>query len=201
MQDVKNAIKGHYSTTKNKGDGQVVDVMFSDGMSFEVVSCFLNTDGSYTFPDSNKGGRWVVTNPQPEIDYISRAEADCNNNLRNLCRMVRAWKEQNNVPIKSCLIDTLACRFLEDWRNKDKSYLYYDFMSRDFFEYLSKADPNQTLWRMVGSNQWIYNPENFRTKAKKAYEIAVEAINADNSNYEWTRNNKWREIYGNRFPN
>lgn len=201
LQDVKTAIKGHYSSTKNKGDGQVVDVWFSDGMSFEVVPCFTNKDGSYTYPDSNNGGRWVVTNPQPEIDYIANAEKECNNNLRNLCRMARAWKEQNNVPIKSCLIDTLACRFLQSWEHKDKSYLYYDFMSRDFFEYLSLIDEDKEWWRMVGSQQWIYNPENYRTKAKKAYNIALEAITADNNNYEWTRNNKWREIYGNRFPN
>lgn len=200
LQDVKNAITGHYSTTKKKGDGQVVDVWFSDGMSFEVVPCFTNKDGSYTFPDSNNGGRWVVTNPQPEIDYIAKADAACNNNLRNLCRMVRAWKEQNNVPIKSCLIDTLVCRFLESWEHRDKSYLYYDWMSRDFFKFLSEQEEGKTLWRMVGSQQWIYNPDNFRNKAKKAYELALEAIEADNKKYEWTRNNKWREIYGNRFP-
>lgn len=201
LQDVKNAIKGHYSTTKNKGDGQVVVVSFSDGMTIEVVPCFTNKDGSYTYPDSNDGGRWVVTNPQPEIDYISAKEIECNNNLRNLCRMARAWKEQNNVPIKSCLIDKLACEFLKNWIYRDKSYFYYDFMSGDFFEFLANVNPNQTCWRMVGSNQLIYNPDNFRTKAKKAYDLAVEAIEADNKGNEWKRNYKWREIYGNRFPN
>ena len=47
--------------------------------------------------------------------------------------MVRAWKEKCNVPISGILIDTLAYKFIENWTYKDKSYLYYDFMSRDFF--------------------------------------------------------------------
>lgn len=200
LQDVKKAIATHYATTKKKGDGQVVDVRFTDGMTFEIVPCFKNNDGSYTYPDSNDGGRWVITNPQPEIDYIADAESRCNNNLRNLCRMARAWKQQNKVPIKSCLIDTLACRFLEGWEYRDKSYLYYDYMSRDFFEYLSNIDANQVAWRMVGSLQWIYNSDNFRAKAKNAYNLSLEAIEADSKGNERTRNNKWREIYGNRYP-
>lgn len=45
------------------------------------------------------------------------------------------------------------------------------------------------------------NISNFRPKAKNAYKLSLEAISADNEGKERTRNQKWRTIYGNRFPN
>jgi hypothetical protein len=56
-----------------------------------------------------------------------------NYNLINLCRMTRAWRNKWNVPMGGLLIDTLANQFLINWQYKDKSYLYYDWMARDFF--------------------------------------------------------------------
>ncbi len=76
------------------GDGQVVVIVFSDGMRFEVVPAFNNKDGSFTYPDSNNGGRWRISNPLPEIAAIQSGNTLWNNNLKRLCRMARimpAW--------------------------------------------------------------------------------------------------------------
>ena len=114
--------------------------------------------------------------------------------------MARSWKCYCNVDIKSFLIDTLAIRFMRQWSNNDKSYLYYDFMSRDFFKYLADQKEDQWIWYAEGSGQAIYNFGDFRSKAKIAYEVSLDAIAADNEGKEWTRNQKWRTIYGYRFP-
>src|SRR5665647_890316 len=58
LQAVKNSICKTYPTTFVGADGQVVKLNFSDGICFEIVPSFLNTDGSFTFPDSNEGGKW-----------------------------------------------------------------------------------------------------------------------------------------------
>lgn len=200
LQVVKNAIAKTYPNTSLKGDGQIVSVKFTDGMEIEVLPVFKNDDGSYTFADSNDGGSWKTTNPIPEIDAISSGESLTNNNLRPLCRMTRAWKHYCSVPIKGLLIDTLAYRFLTNWGNRDKSYLYYDLMCRDFFEYLKNQSETQTSWYAVGSSQTIYNPDNFRYKATIAYNKAKEAIKYQNDNMEWSAKQKWKEIYGTRFP-
>ncbi len=200
LQAVKNSIYKTYSTTTLKGDGQIVKVEFSDDMVFEVLPVFKNTDGSYTFADSNGGGSWKTTNPFQEIEAISSGDSDTNSNLRRLCRMARSWKFYCNVPIKGLLIDTLAHRFLTNWNEKDKSYLYYDWMSRDFFEYLKNQSKDQTIWYAIGSGQAIYNSGNFRNKANQSYNKSLEAIQNQSDGYEWTSKQKWREIYGYRFP-
>ncbi|MCD4795510.1 MAG: nucleotidyltransferase domain-containing protein [Bacteroidales bacterium] len=200
LQAVKNSIATTYPATTLKGDGQIVKISFSDDMIFEVLPVFKNKDDSYTFADSNNGGSWKVTNPVPEIQTISNGNILTNSNLRRLCRMVRSWKYYCNVPIKGLLIDTLAYRFLTNWSYRDKSYLYYDWMSRDFFEYLKDQKEGQTTWYAIGSQQPIYNSENFRYKAKQAYNKSFEAIQYQTDNMEWSSKKKWRDIYGYRYP-
>lgn len=150
LQDVKESLQKTYPSTYVGGDGQVVVILFTDGITFEIVPAFLNKGGSYTFPDSNDGGRWRVTNPEPEIDAISLMDSECNGNLKWLCRIMRAWKNEWNVLMGGLLIDTLAYRFIKDWKYRDKSFLYYDWMSRDFFEYLGN-EPEKDYWLAVGS--------------------------------------------------
>jgi hypothetical protein len=200
LQAVKTSIQKTYPSTSLKGDGQIVLVKFSDYMEIEVLPAFKNSDNSYTFADSNGGGRWKTTNPIPEINAVATGDSLTNNNLRRLCRMTRAWKHYCNVPINGLLIDTLAYRFLTNWRYRDKSYLYYDWMCRDFFEYLKNQTENQTTWYAIGSSQSIYNPDNFRYKAAIAFNKAEDAIQFQSDDKEWSAKQKWKEIYGSRFP-
>lgn len=199
LQAVRTSMRKTYSSSDIGADGQVVIVSFTDGITFEVVPCFINTNGSYTYPDSNSGGSWKVTNPKPEIEAISTGDKKCNGNLKRLCRMARAWKNKWNVPMGGLLIDTFAFKFLEGWKNSDKSYLYYDWMGRDYFKHLMNQDDTQAFWYAIGSNQLIYRRGNFSYKAKQCYNIALEAIEKE-KDYPYTAKSKWREIYGSQFP-
>ena len=198
LQVVKRSIAKTYPSTEIGGDGQVVQVSFSDGVVFEVVPCFECSDGSFCYPDTHNGGSWKPTNPRTEIDAINNLNNITNKNLKNLCRMVRAWKDNCKVPMGGLLIDTFAYRFLKDWKHKDKSYLYYDWMTRDFFKYLSEQNDSQSYWVAVGSGQHILPKGKFVAKAKAAYNNALKAIEKGEKKYE-SANDYWRKIYGTRF--
>ena len=58
LQTIRDSIKKTYSSSNVGADGQVVLITFTDGVNFEVVPAFENSDKSYTFPDSNNGGSW-----------------------------------------------------------------------------------------------------------------------------------------------
>nr|DAV80969.1 MAG TPA: classI-CCAase [Caudoviricetes sp.] len=202
LQSVKRSIEKTYGTTSIRGDGQVILVPFLDGITFEVLPAFINGDDSYTFPDANNGGRWRITNPKPEISAIKSRNTLTNKNLVQLCRMTRAWKRKWNVPISGLLIDTLAYQFIENWGHRDKSYLYYDFMSRDFFKWMAEQDTSREYWRAPGSGQFVYGKGLFQFKARQCYNIALEAIDHElaTPKREWSAKQKWREIYGTTFP-
>jgi predicted nucleotidyltransferase len=200
IQEVKTVLQKTYSTSYVRGDGQVIKINFTDGITFEIVPCFINKDGlSFTYPDTNDGGSWKVTNPKAEIQAISAENSNDNKNLKRLCRMARAWKEKWNVPIGGLLIDTLAYNFMKNWSYKDKSYMYYDFMSRDFFAFLKNQDPNKQYWLAPGSNQRVYRKGAFEYKALRCYNISIEAIEKEEK-FPTTAKLKWREIYGTKFP-
>jgi len=200
LQAVRNSIKKTYSVTNIGADGQVIVVLFSDGITFEVVPAFINKDDSFTYPNANEGGSWKVTNPKTEIQAVRDRDSCCNNNLVPLCRMIRAWKNKWSVSIGGLLIDTLAYNFIIGWEYKDKSYLYYDYLCRDFFKYMTDQDENQAYWRAPGSGQYVYGKGLFQYKAKRCYNISLEAISCENNNELWSAKQKWREIFGTAFP-
>lgn len=201
LQEVRGVLQKTYSTSYIKGDGQVIGINFSDGISFEILPSFINNDNAtYTHPDSNNGGSWKTTDPKSEIDAINKLNNETNKNLKRLCRMARAWKKNCNVPMSGILIDTLAYKFIKEWKYKDKSYIYYDWMSRDFFKYLKNTSESQTYWFRPGSNRIIYKDGDFNKKASQAYEKSLEAIENETKGYQYTSKQKWREIYGTKFP-
>lgn len=202
LQAVKRSVEKTYSTTNLRADGQVIQIPFNDGITFELQPVFTNTSGSYTFPNANAGGSWGTTNPRPEIEAIRTRNNACNGNLVQLCRMARAWKNKWEVPIGGLLIDTFAYQFIENWQYRDKSYYYYDYMSRDFFAWMKNQDEKQEFWRAPGSGQYVYDKGLFQYKATRCYNIAVEAIAHETATpkQEWSAKNKWRDIYGTSFP-
>ena len=203
LQAVRNSVKKTYPSTDIGADGQVIIIPFRDGITFELVPGFLNTDNSYTYPDSNGGGSWKRTNPRPEIEAIRMRNSTCNDNLIPLCRMMRAWKRKWVVPIGGLLIDTLAYQFIINWSYRDESYLYYDFMCRDFFAHMADQSTDQEYWTAPGSGQRVYGGKGqFQYKAKRCYNIALQAIEHETATpkEEWSAKQKWREIFGTSFP-
>lgn len=200
LQEVKGVLQKTYSASYIKGDGQIIGINFQDGINFEIVPAFIKCDNSYTYPDSNDGGHWKTTDPRKEISAMNERNYSTNKNLKRLCRMARAWKKTCNVPISGILIDTLAYKFIGAWDYKDKSYLYYDFMSRDFFYYLKNIDTSKAYWFAPGSNRFVYKSNDFQFKATIAYNNALEAISYESNNKFYSARQKWRAIYGTKFP-
>jgi len=199
LQEVRNSLKNTYSTTHMRGDGQVLVIEWDDGIRFEVLPCFINNDESFTYPDTNDGGKWGTTNPKPEIEAIRIANSKWNDNLKNLCRMTRAWKDKWEVPMGGLLIDTLAYNFLGNWEHRDKSYLYHDYMTRDFFKYLKDQDTKKNYWLAPGSNQYVWRKGLFEYKALRCYNISLEAIDYEAREMPYSANEKWQEIFGSKF--
>lgn len=201
LQAVRNSLQKTYPSSRISGDGQVVVVTFSDNITFEVVPAFkFSSDGTYYYPDTNYGGSWKKMDPKSEISSFNARNSITNKNLKKLCRMARSWNSNMNVFMSGVLIDTIAYRFLLDYEYSDKSFTFYDWMSRDFFKYLYE-NADKEYWVQFGSGSRIKKKYSFKAEAKKAYELSLEAIQAGSKGYSYTWTTKWREIYGNKFPN
>ena len=196
LTDTKDAIAARYPTTEIFVDRLVVRVLYQN-FHVEVQSVFEQSDASFKFPDTYNGGRWRITKPREELSAMQEFNAQKNNNLRRLCKMARAWKNKHGVVMGGLLVDTLAYNFLVSTEEyDDKSFLYYDNMSKDFFAYL-KDQPNQEYYAALGSRQPVYVKKRFQKKAKTAYELCVKAIEAAGTDGV---HGKWKKVYGRPFP-
>ena len=156
------------------------------------------SDGEYTYPDTNNGGSWEKTNPKAEIDEMNKCNKSTNGNLKNLCKMVREWKDEHNVDISGYAIDTIAYNFIRYYAYKDKTFIYYDWITRDFFKYLSEQSEDSYLIA-PGSYNYLKIGLKFNYKAGNAYKKTLEAID-DEEKYPTSSKKEWREIYGSKFP-
>lgn len=201
LQEVKQSIGRTYSTSYAGADGQIIAVSFDDGIRFEILPVFVNTSNTYTFADSNSGGSWKTCDPRGEMTtFATRDKATANGNLKAICRMARIWRDRHSVPMSGMLIDTLAYQFIADWAYRDKSYLYHDYLVRDFLLYLSQIDTSQTYWRAPGSGSYVFKKGNFQTQAGASYKDALSAIEHETNARPSTARNKWREIFGPTYP-
>lgn len=200
LSAVRASIKNTYSVSDVAGDGQVVVINFDDGIKFEVLPAFTNVGGGYTFADSNNGGSWKTCKPKQEMQAFSSRNSTVNGNLVELSRMVRAWRDFNSVPMSGMLIDTLCFQFIENWEYRDKSYFYYDYMTRDFFKFLANQSTSQTYWLAPGSSSYVYRKGPFEYKARQAELRALEAISYQTNGHDWSAKQKYREIYGTAYP-
>jgi hypothetical protein len=191
LDDTKEAIQARYPKTIVKKDRLVVQVLYKS-FTVEVQPVFEQDDSSFKYPDTYNGGSWKITKPRDEIKAMKEFVDQKNKNLRKLCKMGRAWKNKCGVGMGGLLIDTLASN--SDYDNR--SLAYYDWMCRDFFKYLSE-EPNKDYYLALGSNQRVTVKSKFQRKAKKAYELSLDAINAGESS---SANKKWKKIFGRPFP-
>lgn len=196
LRHVKEAILARYPKTKVRVDRLVVTVVYQD-FHVEVQPVFEMDDRSYKYPDTKNEGSWKITRPREEMEAIDELDEAKNANLKRLCRMARAWKNKHGLEMGGLLLDTLAYNFLagvEDY--DDKSYLYYDLMCRDFFEFLGEQE-DQAHYAAPGSGQHVKVRKKFQAKAKKAHKLALKAIEAEGT---IGANEKWKKLFGRPFP-
>lgn len=124
LQAVKEAILSTYPNSDIRPDGQVVKVNFSDGIKFEILPAFKHYDfwgdwnGTYDYPDSNMGGRWLSTNPKDEQDAMKQKNIESNGLLFDTCRHMRQIRDTHfsSYHLPGIVIDSFAFHYIGSWR-------------------------------------------------------------------------------------
>lgn len=198
LQRVKAEIKKTYPHTIVRGDGQVVVVSLeSVSYTIEVCPAFERTDGAFDYPDSNHSGSWKKTDPLPEIAESKRQNAESGGAFKDLCALLRAWKNHGGFKFGGLLIDTLVCNFLSAYP-KYKNAKYEDYLQvvTDLFYFLKTRKKDQKHWFALGSNQKVYNQKGtFVSRASTAYNKLSEVDENSDNLYDVLRS-----VFGRVFP-
>ncbi|SHI49121.1 SMODS domain-containing nucleotidyltransferase [Aquimarina spongiae] len=200
LESVRKSIAAVYPNTTIENGDFGIRVRFFDGMYFFIAPVFYKDNTHHLYADLCKGGSWKEKNFRKEEEIIKIEDEEVYHNFTQLCKMAKAWKWHCEIPIEDALIDTLVCNFLNSWSYKKESYSYYDIMCKDFFEFLTNQRTFKKEWNHIGGFLVIPNALNFRYKAIMAYHKAESAIIFSRGNEPWLAAQKWKEIFGNDFP-
>jgi len=197
LQEVRCSLLKRYPRSDVRADGQIVAVNFQ-GYRVEVLPAFLDENGDYIYGDTNDGGAWKLTKPRPEITAVNDLNNETNQNLKDACKMLRAWKNKTGVGIGGLLIDTFAYNFFDQTDDYDNAgWSDFPAMFVSLFTYLAGLDQEQEYWAAPGSGQRVKRKAKFQSKAKKAAARCQEAMDTDG---EVARAKIWRKVFGKQFP-
>ncbi len=197
LQEVKDNLAVTYPQTNMRGDGQVVMVQFNT-LLVEALPVFRLYNGRYIIPDTNNGGRWQVVDPVAQIELVNQVDQKTNGNLRAITKVMKLWSREQNVPIKSFVLELLLVEFFNSYENGIYGYFWYDYFIRDFLRFLvSKA------WGTVyvpGTNDPIYLGDDWLSKAQRALEMALTACAYEYNDMIIHAGDEWQKIFGTRIP-
>jgi hypothetical protein len=197
LQEIREVLSDSYSVTAMRDDWQAVLIPFTT-QTVEVVPAFLQEDGRYLICDTKSGGSYRTVDPVYEMGVVDESDTATGGNSRRLIRMLKKWQENCAVELKSFWIELLAVEFLATWEFRAKSTSYYDWMIRDFFEFLIGRANGYLILRTT--YECIALGDAWKLKAETAFVRAVKACDyeaIDNNTHAWW---EWRNIFGPEVP-
>lgn len=201
LQDIKEVLRATYPNTTMSGDGQVVVVSFSGSFRVEVAPVFrLDYSDVFSTPNTHGGGSWKTTNPTAEKNNITSCNAISGGKATHLIKMIKVWKHVCNVPIKSFVLELLSVDFVKQWTYRDKTSFYYDYLVRDFLDYLILKKNSYVI--IPGINEFLNIGDEWVSKATTALDNAKTACLNEAESSETadiTANIFWKKIFGDFF--
>jgi hypothetical protein len=170
--------------------------------NFDIVPAFHTTKEFYLIPDGN--GNWKATNPIIDQDKVTSVNQKHNGEILQIIRTLKYWNRHAKMPtIGSYLFENFILNY---FNSKNKILKYIDINMIKFWLYLKKginesvADPKgfQEDLNDLSSDDKV----NISNKASEAYDKGYEAYIFETEDKDQKKAiNKWKEIFGEDFPN
>ena len=197
LQEIKDKLEPSFQQTRMRGDGQVVQIDFNSIM-VELVPVFAVSNGQFIMPDTNGGGSWKTVDPAAQIKLIDDADRAFNGNVRALCKIIKRWKHECSVDLKSFVVEILVTDFFRNYPWGDYDYYYYDWYVRDCLKFL-KTRVNGWV-AIPGTGEILHLGDKWASKVDTAIGIAEQACDYERDDYDIMAGMEWQKIFGHLIP-
>lgn len=197
LQEIKDKLETSYPQTRKRGDGQVVQIDFNS-ILVELVPVFPMDSGQFIMPDTNDGGSWKVVDPVAQIKLINDTDRDFNGNVRAVCKMIKRWKHECNVDLKSFLLEIIVADFFKIYDPGKNDYYWYDWFIRDCLKFL-RSRVNGWV-KIPGTGEIMYLGDSWASKVDTAIAIAETACIYEKADWDVLAGIEWQKIFGTRIP-
>lgn len=197
LQEFRRALLGTFPNTDVGADGQAVVAPFQT-YNVDIVPAFRFISGEfagqYLIADSTDGGRWRHSNPVAEYNWLRQVDAASAGKATHLIKMLKAWKRECNVDIKSISLEVLATVFVMQWEYRHQTIFYYDWMIRDFFAFMLNYVNGWA--RPAGITEQIPLGNCWESKCRTAYNHALKACDYERADGGLSASSEWQKIFG-----
>lgn len=199
VNDIASVLAARFGAVEMSPDGwlTVGDPQDRWAMQVRILPVLKSSGGRYRFGGSAPGGCPAVIHPQAEIAAIDRLDRATAGKARDLLRLLKAWKRLRNVPINTIALERLAGVFLAVWLYRRRSLLFYDWMIRDFFFWMT-AQAGQSL-AVPGTGDFVAIGEAWLAEAWDAHAAASRAADRERDNDRGGALADWQSIFGRGF--
>jgi hypothetical protein len=196
LQEIKRALLATFPRTDLRADGQVVLAPFQS-YNVEVIPSFWRKDGGYVTANSTDEGSWRLSNPAVEYQVLAQADSVSTGKATHLVKMLKAWKRECSVEIKSLSLETFACVFVAQWEFRLRGFYYYDWLVRDFFKFMLAYRNGWT--RVPGTEEIIQVGDAWASKCETAYNRSLKACEYERQDCGALAAGEWQKIFGKQF--
>ena len=200
LQDVRRTLLVTFPNTEIGADGQAVVAPFQT-YNVDIVPAFYFTvgdlAGQYMIADTTYGGRWRCSNPVAEYNWLRQVDLASAGKATHLIKMLKAWKHECNVDIKSISLEILAELFVAQWEYRHQTTYYYDWMIRDFFAFMLNYVNGWV--RPAGITEQITLGNCWESKCRTAYARALKACDHERADDALSASSECQKIFGSQF--
>ena len=208
LRKVKEALQFTFHRTSGiKVNSPSITISFGKHASenLEIVPCFYNTlfetpiGKRKAYAISNGKGEWMLSSPKAHKDYVELHNKRLNGKLKQLIRLVKAWKYYNNVPINSFYLELRITKFSESKKKINYKIDLYGIIKKLYdIQLASIQDPMRVSGVIDACDTYGKKKEALSklttafSRAKKAY--IYRDTNLDKCFY-W-----WNLFFNKKFP-
>lgn len=193
------ALASHFASSGECGDGWL-QLSTGTQMQTKLVPAYACRSGGYLVADRRRtlgGGPWRLMQPRREVRHLDQADAISNGKARHLIQMAKAWRRTSGAPIAPFAIELLVCEFLSAWLYRRRGLVFYDWLVRDFFFWLT-AQTGVEL-PVPGGGETLNTGTGWRRHAERAYRLAALAADLERDNRSSESLFCWSLVFGGEF--
>lgn len=207
LADVEKVLAGEYGWDNVHKQRRSVTVDFPEVtgdderiMSFDVVPAFTKSS-HYEIPDTATSKGWTETNPKIHAEKATAANDAFGGEWKGMVRMMKSWNRHKRKLVKpSFLIEVMALDILRPPFGGDFPYEFMGFFA-------TMADRINDVWPdPAGLGPPVSDGMNAAERAAaksaltEAHHMVREAIQLSRGSRNGDALRKYRELFGDRFP-
>ena len=177
LQTIKEKLKLLFPHTTFIADGPSIICSFPE-CTIDLIPAFVGGEGSYELLiTSEKGFRGVVMIPQLELRWLLQSDTLNGGNTRELIKIVKCWKYEKKVKLKSFAIELMVIEFMDRFHHVPR--ILYTALIAEFFNFTLDKSDEIIFDRM--QRLYIFTAHAWIRKAWSACKACNLALNCENN--------------------